>query len=336
VCPKDALYVGAGKPSLFAAPRRALPADAMAQGERYARLLLLAAFIFGATSVLLAHNGDFDWPIAGVLAALSFGVAYLFRGKARRAVDYSLAEEATLGAVFIAALFTLRNFAPFGLTDGVPLLCTLGASAIVAYFVVQVARTAYRSNLKLQRIALHENDRMTVAGYCTIAALVPLVAFMAYGGAWQLERRTQLAQTAARSAQARVEYDRGVALAQKDDIEGAIAAFARAVELDADFTDARENLAGMLCAAGRFAEGVEQYLAALRVNPDDADTHALLGQAYLGLVDSRRAEEQFQAAVRLQPDHVQAHLALARLLAERGDEAGARLHSAAAAAAARD
>ena len=331
VCPKDALYVGAGAPSLFARARRALPADAMERGERYARLLLLAVFVFGTTSVLLAHNGDFDGPLACVLAALSFAVAYVFRGKARRAVDYSLSEEATLGAVFIAALFTLRGFAPFGLTDGVPLLCTLGASAIVAYTVVQVARTAYRSNLNLQRITLREGGRVTAAGYCTMAALVPLLGFMAYGGAWQMERRAEFARVAAQSAQARVEYDRGVALAQKEDFQGAIAAFARAVELDANFLDARENLAGMLCAAGRFAEGVEQYLAALRVNPDDADTHALLGQAYLGLEDSPRAEEQFEAALRLQPDHVPAHLALARMLAERGDEAGARRHSAAAA-----
>jgi tetratricopeptide (TPR) repeat protein len=268
-----------------------------------------------------------------VLAALSFAVAYLFRGKARRAVDYSLAEETALGAVFVASLFALRNFAPFGLTDGVPLLCTLGASAIVAYFVVQAARMAYRSNSTLQRIALRSDGRVTRAGYCTMAALVPLFAFMVYGGVWQFERRTQIAQASAQGARARTEYDQGVALAQHGDVEGAITAFERAVELDANFLEARENLAGMLCAAGRYREGVEQYLAALRVNPNDADTHVLLGQAYLGLSDWARAEEQFDLALRLVPDHVEAHLALARIFAQRGDEAGARRHAAEAAAA---
>jgi len=334
VCPKDALYVGVGVPALLAKPRRTLAASSTAGGERFARLVLLAAFVFGTTAVLLAHNGDFDWKLAGVLAALSFGVAYLFRGKARRTVDYSLAEEASLAAVFIGVLFALRNFAPFGLTDGVPLLCTLGASAIVAYFVVQAARVAYRSNLKMQRLALRADGRVTAAGYCTLAALVPLLAFVAYGGEWQFERRAQLAQAAAHSAQARVDYDRGVALAQSSDIDGAITAFARAVELDANFLEARENLAGMLCAAGRFREGVEQYLAALRVNADDPDTHVLLGTAYVGLADSARAEEQFEAALRLQPDHIEAHLALARIFAQRGDQAGARHHSDAAEAAA--
>lgn len=326
VCPKDALYVGAGVPAMFAKARRALPAATVASGERLARLVLLAGFVFATTAVLLLHNDDFDWPLALILSGVSFAVAVAFRGKARRAADSTIAEETALAGVFLATLFALRNFAPFGLDDGLPLLCSLGASAIIAYLFLAVARTTYRSSTALQKLALRVEGRMTRAGYVAAIALVAMLSFVAYGATWQFERREQRATAAAQNAQAVDEYQRGVERAANGDTDAAIARFSKAVELAPDFVEARENLAGMLCQAGRFGEGVEHYLIALRSNPNDADTHALLGQAYLGLEDSTRAEEQFEAALRLQSDHRAAHLGLAFVLSQRGDEAGARRH----------
>jgi tetratricopeptide (TPR) repeat protein/NAD-dependent dihydropyrimidine dehydrogenase PreA subunit len=326
VCPKDALYVGAGTPALFAKPRRELAQPKVGALERYGRIAVLAGFVFATLWVLLDFNADHDGRLMLALGSLSLVVAFLFRGKARRAVEYSLAEELVLAAVFLGALYAYRGFQPFGSRDGFPLLCALGMSAITAYLVVQLLRTAARANVTLQRLELRRNGRLTGAGALFIAAMVGVLAFGARGAAAQHARRARLDQ----NQHARELYTSGVERAQRNDIDGAIADFEQALALDGEFLEARENLAGMLCAAGRYEEGVGHYLEALRVHPDDADTHALLGQAYLALQQNPKAEEQFEAALRLVPDHAGAHLGLSQVCALRGDAAGAQRHREAA------
>ena len=81
---------------------------------------------------------------------------------------------------------------------------------------------------------------------------------------------------------------------------------------------------------GRFQQGIFHYREALARHPEDADTHALLGQACAQQGDLASAEAAWQAAIRLVPAHRGAREGLAILCEERGDAAGARAHRSAA------
>lgn len=326
VCPKGALYVGVGLPALLTKPRRAVPRIAKPSSERVARVLLLAAFVFGTLWVLLDYNGDFDLRLAAILGALSLVVGWVFRGKSTRAAEYSLVEETALAALFIGSLYAFRGFQPFGAREGVPLLCALGLSAISAFVVVQLARVVRRSNVSMQRLELRRAGRITFAGSLFAFAVVGWIAFASRGAWAQHERRERIDDV----RRARSVYDRGVAHGQRGEFEAAIEAFGQALALDPTFLAARENLAGMLCAAGRCDEALEHYLTALRVRPDDPDTHTLTGQAYLELGKLSEAAEHLTHALRLRADHPGAHMGLARVCELRGDAAGAREHRAAA------
>jgi tetratricopeptide (TPR) repeat protein len=225
-----------------------------------------------------------------------------------------------------------------GLPDVVPLLLSVGLAAIAAYCALLLARVVRRAPAALQGIELVRDRRPTRAGLGFAALAVPLALLWVRGGWLQVEadragiaQRRELAQRAERSARAGEAYQRGVAHAQRGELSEAAAQFEAALALAPDFVEARENLAGMLCAAGRFAEGIAHYREALRLRPGDADTLVLLGRAHAETGDLDAAAERWEEALRLRPDHAAAHAALAILCEQRGDAEGARRHRAAAA-----
>jgi cytochrome c-type biogenesis protein CcmH/NrfG len=61
----------------------------------------------------------------------------------------------------------------------------------------------------------------------------------------------------------------------------------------------------------RYAEAVEAYKEAIRLEPDNASAHMGLGGAYRGLDRDAEAVEAFKEAIRLEPDNASAHLAWA-------------------------
>jgi tetratricopeptide (TPR) repeat protein len=89
---------------------------------------------------------------------------------------------------------------------------------------------------------------------------------------------------------------------------------------------ARNNLGCILTSVGRVAEAMEQYLEAVRLEPEHAITHNNLANA---LVDSQRlpeAIEHYEEAVRLEPDYAKAHNNLANTLTKTGRESEAIEH----------
>ena len=78
------------------------------------------------------------------------------------------------------------------------------------------------------------------------------------------------------------------------------------MELRPDHVPARENLAGLLASLGRFEESVAHYRAALRLSPEDADTHYLLARALLGVGDRQAALQALADCLALEPTHNEA------------------------------
>lgn len=68
---------------------------------------------------------------------------------------------------------------------------------------------------------------------------------------------------------------------------------------------------------------IEQYEQIVKIEPDNADDHLLLGRLYRLNHDLQKAEAQFKIAVKLQPDSEEAATTLAYLYNEEGDSARA-------------
>jgi protein O-mannosyl-transferase len=77
---------------------------------------------------------------------------------------------------------------------------------------------------------------------------------------------------------------------------------------------------------GSFTKAIENFEAALRINPDDADAHSALGFAFAIQGRLREAFEQFDYALRLRPRLATAHTGLGLLLARQGNLSEAADH----------
>jgi type IV pilus assembly protein PilF len=91
--------------------------------------------------------------------------------------------------------------------------------------------------------------------------------------------------------------------------------FRRAIELDRNDSEARNNYGWFLCTRGRYQEGLEQFSAALRnplyTRPEQAMTNAGLCAEKSG--DLMLAEANLMKSLKLQPDNPNTILKLAAL-----------------------
>ncbi|MBK7875615.1 MAG: tetratricopeptide repeat protein [Planctomycetes bacterium] len=349
VCPNDALYVGFGTPALFATRRTPEPVKAKPErNERgpWTQFLLLATFFVLAQAAFLASNtgrSDYEWKLTLALAGLSLVVALPFRGRQSARREYSIGEELLLVAVFLVALFGIRDqHIPVGLpgaeTIDFPFLFALGLSAMFSYAFVQLVRLARRPNLLVQKLPLRANGRVQPAGVLFGVALAPLAGLVAWR-AWvhvdtvveQHAQRAQHQQTEAELRERAQRADRffqdGVRAASENRLDDAERLFRATLELAPGSREARENLAGMLCARGRFDEGIALFREALAQDPNDPDTHAFIARALIGKNDPRGARVELEAALALAPARGDLHAFLAELCAALGDEACASEHA---------
>ncbi len=292
VCPNDALYFGFGKPALFVR-RRSTSMVPQGNGSGLAATLphwiLAAGFIFAAFGLFMWYDNDFDWWICSILTAGSLVAAAIFKGKSKRLAEYSLAEEALMCAIFLLSIFAFR-----GLYGAVPFLFCLGLSAILAYWGIEFVRLTYKPNRSIHRWQLKRRGQLVRAGYVFVVFMLTVGGFGAHAGLAQYDRLVK-------PRQAHGYFVRGMELARQDRLDEAIDMFERAIAWQSDYIEARENLAGMYCAVGRYQEGIEQYGRALEQNPDDAGTYFFLARAYAETHRFEQAKQQLRRAIELAP-----------------------------------
>ena len=99
----------------------------------------------------------------------------------------------------------------------------------------------------------------------------------------------------------------------------AIPHFEAALRIEPDDADSNNNLGACLLDKGRAADAIRYFEKVLRVKPDSADAHFNLALA-LSKTPGREGEaiSQYEAALRVNPGHAQAHQSLALLLLKRG------------------
>lgn len=113
-------------------------------------------------------------------------------------------------------------------------------------------------------------------------------------------------------------YNRG------DYAEKAISEYKQAMEADADSLFLRTELAEFYLRVGRVTEAIQEAEAVLKVNPDNADAHRLLGRIYVrNLSEAQpgksakdtmdKALGEFEAVTRLDPTDTESWVVLGRL-----------------------
>ena len=95
------------------------------------------------------------------------------------------------------------------------------------------------------------------------------------------------------------------------DMESALLAFERAVEINPTLSESRANLANIYLKKGQVAQAVNEYRAALDINPNDAKTHNNLGNAYTQRGSLGYAVSEYTESIRLDPNFVDGYKNLA-------------------------
>jgi polyferredoxin len=133
-------------------------------------------------------------------------------------------------------------------------------------------------------------------------------------------------------------YNLGLIAHQDGRLEDALGYFARAVQVQPQYFEARDNLAGLLCQMQRFAECATEFGHALELRPDDVDSRFRKALAHLQISETDAARQELELVVELLPDapedginrqlqEAEAHRLLAGLAQTRGDTAAFNHHA---------
>jgi predicted membrane-bound spermidine synthase/Flp pilus assembly protein TadD len=111
----------------------------------------------------------------------------------------------------------------------------------------------------------------------------------------------------------------GIALAEKGELDKAIAQFRQSLQLDPDSAVTHWHLGAALASLGASRDAIEHLRRSVELDPANAQVHTDLASL---LIDARQldgAVEQSRAALRLTPDSVKAHDSLGVALAMQGN-----------------
>lgn len=119
-------------------------------------------------------------------------------------------------------------------------------------------------------------------------------------------------------------YQRGRILAARDDLDGAMDSFTRALDQELDFPDALAAVGELAHRRGDFASA-ERYLErAIAIDQRLTSAMALRGINFLELGDLRAAEETFRKVLAIDPDHPTARNGLAWCFYRKGEHVEAQ------------
>ena len=103
----------------------------------------------------------------------------------------------------------------------------------------------------------------------------------------------------------------GNSYSEVGDIDSALLALERAVEINPMLSESRANLGNMYLTKGQVTKAINQYREALRINPHDSKTHNNMGNAYVEKDWLNYAVSEYHQSIRLDPKFTDAHKNLA-------------------------
>lgn len=121
-------------------------------------------------------------------------------------------------------------------------------------------------------------------------------------------------------------YGRALALQSLGRADEAITAYADALKLRSDFTQARLRMAELQVERNLHAVAADEFRAVVKFDPENARAFYGLGRALNGLGQFDQALEALQTAVRLVPAYGGAHYALAQIYQKLKDSISSQKH----------
>jgi len=94
-------------------------------------------------------------------------------------------------------------------------------------------------------------------------------------------------------------------------IDSALLALERAVEINPTLSESRANLGNIYLTKGQVTDAINQYREALRINPNDAKTHNNIGNAYVQQDWLNYAVSSYHQSIRLDSEFTDAYKNLA-------------------------
>ena len=113
-------------------------------------------------------------------------------------------------------------------------------------------------------------------------------------------------------------YSLGNALLRKGRTSEAIDQFMEALRINPDYAEAHNNLGYALLVTGRTSAAIEQCKEALRIDPTYAHAHNNLGNALAQTGRASEAIDHYKQTLRMNPNSADAHSNLGAALAQRG------------------
>ena len=311
VCPNDALYFGIGRPSMFATRRAGRRASRVWQA--LPEWLLTAGFMFGAYSLFMWYDENLVWRISGILTAGSLVIVAVFKGRAERTREYTLAEQVVLAGVFLGSMYACR-----GLYGLVPFLFALGLGGILSYGALYALRLGYRRDVGLHGFSLKRAGRIRPAGI-VFAGIMLAIAMLAVHSSF-VQHHTLSGR---RGYQAAV-VARGEGRDNASLIEAGLSHLSRGYALALVKSPYDLATLGRLHLLAGDDDEYERLLgAAITAVPDDAELHEELGDFHGTRGRADEALLSYRHALELDPDRVELSVEVGRYAALLGryDEA---------------
>lgn len=104
------------------------------------------------------------------------------------------------------------------------------------------------------------------------------------------------------------------------DLRDAITEYRRAIELRADYADARMALGILLLAGANYTDAVQQFEAVAALVPEQPEVHLNLGDAYRSTKNWEKAKASFDRVISMSPNNAQVHFNLALMYMARANE----------------
>lgn len=162
-------------------------------------------------------------------------------------------------------------------------------------------------------------------GIGILAAVMALMAYdsFSYAGVF-IDSETLWTFTLSRNPDSWLAHNNlGNAFIKKGEIDGAIAEFEKALQVNANYAKSHNNLGYSLLQKGRVDDAIEEYEKAVKIDPDFADAYGNIGVALAQKGQIDEAIVEYQKALSVNPSFVEvmSNLGLALAKKNRWDEA---------------
>ncbi len=122
-----------------------------------------------------------------------------------------------------------------------------------------------------------------------------------------------------RNEAARELYNKGLESAGKGDFEAAMKEYSRAIELDANYCDAMDNLGQVLRRQGKLDEAIYWYKRSIGVFPGNSSAHTNLAVAYSKQGKKDDAISEYKVLLKMNPDDPEGYYGLGTVYLASGE-----------------